>query len=103
MDTQLYQINYGLLPERLQGGMQRYIENKIELGGFLKAVLSNDLYGTFSYADSDMRSELYNIIRWLYNEAPGGCWGSVMNYKSWLAGDWDDKSGTASSVTKILE
>ncbi len=76
--------DYNKLPEPLQGGLQRYIENRIEPGGFLRAVLENDLAGAFGRADILNRARMFEIVSWLYNEAPSICWGSREAVKRWL-------------------
>jgi hypothetical protein len=78
-------INYTALPERLQQSLQYYIEHHIQTGGFLNAVLSNDLTEACSRADEDMKYKLYDVIFWLYNEAPSVCWGSPEKVGAWLA------------------
>jgi len=77
-------INYNGLPEGLKGGLQRYIEHGIEPGSFLQAVLRNDLMGSFAQADIHNRYLLFDIVRWLYNEAPSQCWGSSEKVKAWI-------------------
>ena len=77
-------INYESLPEGLQGGLMQYIEHGIEPGGFLKAVLTNDLFGAFGQADSINRHRMFDIFQWLYNEAPSQCWGSKERFEAWI-------------------
>lgn len=74
---------YSTLPEGLQGSMQRYIENGIQTGHFLKAVLSNDLFGAVSRADGTNIKILPEIVRWIYNEAPSTCWGNEEKVQAW--------------------
>jgi len=38
-------FDYDLLPEHIRGGMKLYLEDHVEPGGFLRAVLENDLVG----------------------------------------------------------
>ncbi len=80
-------FNYELLPEHIRGAMQRYIENRIEPGGFLTAVLSNDLMGAMARADNINRIELYSICNFIYNEAPSTCHGSPEKVRAWLKGE----------------
>ena len=75
--------NYAELPEGLQGGMQRYVEDGIQAGHFLTAVLSNDLLGAVSRADSTNIKLIPEIVRWIYNEAPSSCWGNVEKVQAW--------------------
>lgn len=75
---------YDRLPAGLQSAMQLYIERAIPPGGFLTAVLSNDLRGACARADDINRHELFAIVSWLYNNAPTPCWGSPERVEKWL-------------------
>ncbi len=71
-------IDYSGLPEHLQGGMRRYLEDGRPVGSFLRAVLSNDLCLAVLLC-SDV-SQLPSIARWLVNDAPQGSFGSREAY-----------------------
>ena len=73
-----------LLPERMRGGMRRYIENGAPPGHFLTAVLSNDLAEACSRADPINRQRLGDYSGWLYSYAPPGCHGSHEKVRAWL-------------------
>lgn len=45
-------------------------------GGFLQAVLSNDLFDAMDRADVYNRQHIYNIVRLIYNELPNSSYGS---------------------------
>jgi len=77
--------SYDGLPESLRNGMRCYIEDHVETGGFLHAVLSNDLRAALAFADSDNLCDLYAIVVWIYNEAPSTCWGSPEKVAAWVA------------------
>ncbi len=77
--------NYSMLPERLQGGAQRYIEHGIEPGSFLTAIICNDLREACACADDEMRHRLFDIVSWFYNEAPAQCWGGRERMAAWIA------------------
>jgi hypothetical protein len=78
-------LRYEHLPEGLRGGMNRYIEHRVPPGNFLTAVLSNDLRRACERADDVNRHLLFEIVGWLYNEAPSPCWGSPEKVAAWLA------------------
>jgi|TARA_R110000744_G_scaffold239736_3_gene357139 hypothetical protein len=63
--------------------MGRYIEAGIRSGGFLTAVLSNDLIKAVNIADSENIKLLPDIVTWLYNFAPQECFGSFENVQDW--------------------
>lgn len=77
-------IDYSSLPEGLRFGMKMYIENHVRTGGFLRAVLSNNLVESFARADENNKAKLFDIVSWVYNEAPGACWGSEATVEAWL-------------------
>lgn len=77
-------FDYDKLPESLRGGMRRYMENGVETGGFLKAVLENDLKAAVSRADVFNQSQIANIVGWLFNEAPVNSWGSPVDVIKWM-------------------
>ena len=77
-------INYSSLPEHMREGMKLYIEQGIEPGGFLTAVLENNLMEAFGQADSINRHRLFDICGFIYNEAPHNCHGSPEIVKAWM-------------------
>lgn len=72
------------IPDYMIGGLVRYIDNHIQPGGFLTAVLSNDLMGACGQADDTNRHLLFNYCNFLYNHAPSKCWGSPEAVARWL-------------------
>ena len=74
---------YDVIPKRTIESLDRYVNHRIATGGFLRAVLSNDLFGAMSRADLDNQLALSAITKYIYNRLPSGCWGSkeiVDNY-----------------------
>lgn len=74
---------YDLLPENLQEGAQRWIEQGIQPGSFLSAVIANNLRETIGRVDMTNGTRLLEIVSWFYNWAPGPCWGSVDRAQAW--------------------
>jgi len=64
------------VPEHDWNGLIRYVEDGYLPGGFLTAVLENDLMGALGHADIINQRALPAIGQWLYNYAPAGCYGS---------------------------
>lgn len=52
-------------------------------GGFLTAVLENDLVGAIGCADTDNMRDLTQIVFLVSNAMPVGCWGSVEKVCNW--------------------
>lgn len=48
----------------------------VETGGFLRACLENDLRRACEKADFENRKRLFDIVHFIYQYLPGGCWGS---------------------------
>lgn len=76
--------NYNL-PELTLSGLDRYVHERIPCGGFLTAVLSNDLFGAYAKADLTNTIAMSQIVKFIYNEIPSGCWGSREKVDAWLS------------------
>jgi hypothetical protein len=74
---------YAAIPEHTRESIDAWVESARPVGGFLQAVLSNDLSGAFARADLDNQRAMHAIVSYLYNECPGGCWGSPERYRTW--------------------
>ena len=72
------------MKESTKASLDRYVKEKIPTGDFLQAVLENNLLMSYSRADLENKRDLYEIIRYVYNELPGDCWGSPEKVKNWL-------------------
>jgi hypothetical protein len=77
-------MNNYKLPIKIEIALSRYVEHHMPTGGFLRAVLSNDLFRAFALADEGNRIELFNICNYIYNEIPGNCWGSPEKVNRWI-------------------
>ena len=73
-----------MLPTRTKDAIDRYVNDHRPVGGFLTAVLSNDLAGSFWKADEENRANLFHIMAYCWNEIPAPCWGSPEKVKAWL-------------------
>ena len=79
-------IKYGKLPEHMRGAARRYVEEGIKPGGFLTAVLCNDLMEAYACADDINTASIRTWVLWLYNDAPSLCYGSIDVVDAWCAG-----------------
>ena len=77
-------MNYDLLPNKAE--LDRYVNQRIPTGSFLRAVICNDLMEACGRADDYNQSMIYLYVKYLYNEAPATCWGSPEKYDAWIAG-----------------
>ena len=73
--------------EDLLGSLQRYVELRIETGGFLRAILENDLVKACDRADLQNRGQIFHIVSFIYNNLPRKCWGSPEKVAAWLKGE----------------
>jgi hypothetical protein len=78
-----HRAHIGMLPGHMQDGMLRFIEKGHPVGGFLSALLSNDLKETFVRADSTNAARVSDFVTYLYNYAPLACWGSKERFEKW--------------------
>ena len=72
------------VPENVLLGLDRYVHDRIPPGGFLRAVLENDLTESLKRADNDNRKILFYLIGYIFNELPYVCLGSPEKVKKWL-------------------
>lgn len=77
-------VSYNKLPAHMQEAARLYVERGIQPGSFLRAVLENNLTESFGQADDENRLFMFEWARWLYNDAPGGCWGSKDVVAEWI-------------------
>ena len=84
------------IPERMIGGLERYRDDKVAPGGFLVAVLRNDLSAAVQMADEENIRNLPAFMSYLYNELPAGSYGSKWLVEKWL----DSKKKTRKRRTK---
>lgn len=77
-------VLWGGIPERMKGGVTRYIERGVLPGHFLEAVFSNDFMEAFKRADEENGWIMREYARFLYNYCPAGSFGSPAKFKAWL-------------------
>jgi hypothetical protein len=68
----------------MKEALERYVMRGIEPGGFLTALLSNDLWQTVARADDQNARVIKEYTVFLYNWAPSGCWGSSAKFEAWI-------------------
>ena len=76
-------IDYSRLPEHMQAGARLWIEQGIYPGGFMLAVMENDLVEAVGRADETNRERLPDFVSFFYNEAPRACWRTRENIEAW--------------------
>jgi hypothetical protein len=77
---------YGMtLDEDIIVAIRRYVDQGIEPGSFLSAVICNDLKEACARADHENVRRLSAIVAYFYNETPSLCWGSNFKMTEWMA------------------
>ena len=71
-------------PQNIIESLNRYVIKRVPPGGFLRAVLENNLMEAFGRADFQNKAELSAICNYVYNELPMNCWGSRERVNKWL-------------------
>jgi len=77
-------VDYSELPEYMRRGMKFYLEYGEMPGGFLTAVLANDLYFAAKLADGTNRFKLLEYIDFFLGSIPSRAWGSYENVYYWM-------------------
>ena len=73
------------IPDYMQESLWNYVTKHYPIGGFLRAVLSNNLMEAVGKADDNNLPSLPAYTNWLYNDAPSDCHGSPEKVDAWLA------------------
>jgi len=79
-------ITYGefYIPDRMMGGIRRYVDHGIKPGSFLTAVICNDFVRACGTADDENLRNLPAYADYFYNEVPGNVWGSKEKMDAWV-------------------
>jgi hypothetical protein len=79
-------MNNLMVPEHTVHALQLYAQERLQPGGFLTAVLSNDLFLAVDRADYENFQALSAIVVYIYNRLPRAAWGSPERVSTWLEG-----------------
>jgi hypothetical protein len=75
---------YRLAPVHILDAIHSYATSRRRPGGFVLAVLRNDLREVFRAADQPSLRGLGDVLRYLHQEVPSSCWGSAATVEAWL-------------------
>jgi len=75
---------YDKIRPDIRAALARYAREHSGVGGFLRAVLSNDLMEALGRADDENRAAIWEICLYVHNEMPSLCHGSPERYKEWI-------------------
>lgn len=96
-----FDANYNgkVVPQHTREALERYFLYGLEPGGFLTAMLTNNLYGAVGSADHQNIQVIPDIIKWLLTKAPVGSYGSAEAMRSWIK----DSNGYRKLYTEQVE
>lgn len=77
------------IPERITDSILRYALYGVQPGGFVYAVLTNDLRRALFSADKETFNHIHDIVSFAFHELPGNCCGDIETVSKWLARDWE--------------
>ncbi len=77
---------YPTAPVHILDSIRAYAESRRPTGGFVYALLTNDLMGALRAADDESAAGLFDIMRYVRWETPAACHGSRKIVANWLAG-----------------
>lgn len=73
-----------LIPPHTKETIDNYVTKGWSPGGFVTAVLANNLRDAFARADIHNRTAMFEIVSYCYNKIPANCWGSYEAVENWL-------------------
>lgn len=71
------------IPAHTLDSIERYVEFGHPTGGFLHAVLTNNLFGAAGQGDEANLRALPEICMYIYNRIPDAAWGTEKKVKAW--------------------
>lgn len=74
-----------MISEQLSASIARYVHERVPTGGFLHAVLANDLYDAAARADTDNRRNLGEIALFVLHNVPDHARGSHEKVRAHLS------------------
>jgi len=83
-DFKVYLLTSTNIPEYMHHGLELYVYDHIQPGGFLEAILCNNLVEAAGRADIYNKQCLPEYAKLLENAVPSECYGSKEKYINWL-------------------
>ena len=77
-------VRWDKIPFHNRESISKYVEHGIKPGGFLQAVITNDLKAACVQADDINRDAIHAIVLFFHVWAPPGCWGSHERMVAWI-------------------
>jgi len=83
-DPAAWEADTAYVPRELLEGLDRYFNQRIPTGSFLRAVLQNDLRTAVATAHPQSMRALAAVVRVIDYHAPEEAWGSPEAVEAWL-------------------
>jgi len=83
--TREHNETWGYLTDNCKSAMFNYLLHGWEPGGFLTAVLTNDLYRAALVCDFENAKNLTFVARWVYHSLPRICYGDQARMNEWCS------------------
>lgn len=74
---------YACIPSRTRQSIDAWANSARPVGGFLLAILSNNLLAAVNQGDLENLRAIPAIVAYLYNRVPLACWGSESSVHEW--------------------
>ena len=82
-----YEFGNYSVPARMVAAIRRYVDDRIQPGDFLTAVICNDLCRAVGHADCENLENLPAFVGYFRWEVPSNCWGSQEAMIHWIKGE----------------
>ena len=82
--SQRCRLTTNMIPKNTERALDLYVNEGIRPGGFLEALLCNDLISACIRSDKENANALREIVLWCYGNLPGDSWGDKASVESWL-------------------
>jgi len=67
----------------ISAAISRYVHTGCDVGGFLTAVIDNNLREALGRADDYNLETIHEIVKIFYNYCPSNCWGTRERREEW--------------------
>jgi hypothetical protein len=78
------QGRYSMIPRRVRAALDAHVHDRRPSGGFVTALLENNLSLAFMQADDYSRAAMLEIVLYLWDELPADSWGSAEHVRRWI-------------------
>lgn len=92
----------GYVPRHILESLHRYVDHGIRTGGFVEAVLANDLWRALSVADPDSMRALKEIVWCVTSFVPANACGSYENVEDWLSRKDHSNHQTSHRIRELI-